>query len=80
MVRGWEQPKARVFNRDPIGGREKVAADVEKIDLHLEARACRHGHVIVFEECDHGFESEFAAQAESRHGCRVRFIRGWTPT
>jgi hypothetical protein len=70
MVRAWEQPKARVFNRDPIGGREKVAADVEKIDLHL----------VVFEECDHGFESEFAAQAESRHGCRVRFIRGWTPT
>ncbi len=76
----WEQPKARVFNRDPIGGREKVAADVEKIARHLEARACRLGYVIVFEECDYGFESEFAAQAEAKHGCRVRFIRGWSPT
>lgn len=35
------QPKARIFNRDPIGGREKVAADVEKIDRHLAAHACR---------------------------------------
>lgn len=76
----WKQPKARIFNRDPIGGREKVAADVEKIDRHLAAHACRLGYVIVFEECDYGFELEFAAQAEAKHGCRVRFIRAWTPT
>jgi hypothetical protein len=74
----WQQPKARVFNRDPIGGREKVAGDVEKIARHLEAGACRLGYVIVFEECDYGFEREFAAQAEANCGCRVRFIRGWT--
>ena len=76
----WEQPKARIFNRDPIGGQEKVAADVEKIDRHLAAQACQLGYVIVFEECDYGFESDFAAQAEAKHGCRVRFIRGWSPT
>jgi hypothetical protein len=76
----WKQPKARIFNRDPIGGQEKVAADIEKIDRHLAAHACRLGYVIVFEECDYEFEVEFAAQAEAKHGCRVRFIRAWTQT
>jgi hypothetical protein len=33
--------------------------------------------VIVFEECDYGFEEAFAAEAEANHhGCRVRFIKG----
>jgi hypothetical protein len=76
----WKQPKARIFSRDPIGGQKKVAADVEKIDRHLADHACRLGYVIVFEECDYGFASEFAAQAATKRGCRVRFIRAWTPS
>jgi hypothetical protein len=39
----WQQPKARVFNRDPLGAREKVAQDIEKIGAHLAAGACRLG-------------------------------------
>jgi hypothetical protein len=55
----------------------KVARDVEKIDRQLAAGACRLGYVIVFEECDWGFEADYAAQAAAAHGCRVRFIRGY---
>lgn len=72
----WKVPGAVLFG-DPVAGRRKVEADVEKIALHLETAACRLGYVIVFEECDWGFEQTFLAQAEERHGCRVRFIRGY---
>lgn len=72
----WKVPGARVFGGDPVKGREKVAADVEKIGRHLSTGACRVGYVIVFEECDWGFEESFAADAEANHhGCRVRLIR-----
>jgi hypothetical protein len=54
-----------------------VQGDVAKVGLHLSAGACRVGYVIVFEECDYGFEEAFTADAEHKHsGCRVRFIRG----
>jgi hypothetical protein len=76
----WQEPKAVTWNDPRIEGQKKVAADVDKIDRHLAAKACRLGYVIVFEECDHGFEEDFAARAETAHGCRVRFIRTWTPT
>jgi hypothetical protein len=71
----WTQPNARIYNNDPEGSRNKVAADVEKIGRHLSAGACRVGYVIVFEECDHEFETAFAVDAERKFGCRVRFIR-----
>jgi hypothetical protein len=65
---------------DPAAGRKKVATDVEKIGLHLETGACRVGYVIVFEECDWGFEERFVSDAEANHhGCRVRFIRAVDP-
>lgn len=73
----WLQPKARVFNNDPVGGRTKVATDVEKIGAHLGAGACRLGYVVVFEECDYGFEETFTEAAEAASGCRVRFIRSF---
>lgn len=73
----WRQPNAVTWGDPTTEGRAKVAADVEKINRHLEAGACRLGYVCVFEECDYGFEAEFAARAESSTGCRVRFIRGW---
>jgi hypothetical protein len=73
----WRQPKARIFNSDPLGGRKKIMADVDKIGAHLAAGACRVGYVIAFEECDYGFESGFAAAAESETRCRVRFIRAF---
>lgn len=73
----WKQPKARIFNRDPLGAREKVEKDVEKIAAHLAAGACRLGYVIAFEECDHEFQETFANDAEANYGCRVRFIRGY---
>jgi hypothetical protein len=71
----WQQPNAQIFTKDPLGGRNKVSADVEKIASHLEAGACRLGYVIVFEECDYSFEESFAEEAEASTGCRVRFIR-----
>jgi hypothetical protein len=71
----WQVPGARIFGGDPVKGREKVDADVEKIGLHLASGACRFGYVIVFEECDWQFDRMFAADAEGRNGCRVRFIR-----
>jgi hypothetical protein len=73
----WQQSNAVTWGDPMTEGRTKVAADVEKISRHLEARACRLGYVIVFEECDYGFEAEFAMESESRTGCRVRFIRSW---
>lgn len=71
----WKVPGARVFGGDPVKGRNKVEADVEKIGVHLASGACRVGYVIVFEECDWEFAETFAADAETTHGCRVRFIR-----
>lgn len=76
----WQEPKAVTWNDPRVVGQKKVADDVDKIDRHLKARACRLGYVLVFEECDHGFEDTFVAKAEAEHGCRVRFIRTWTPT
>ena len=72
----WQVPGARIFGGDPARGREKVDADVAKVGLHLSTSACRLGYVIVFEECDWGFEESYAAEAAAKHGCRVRFIRG----
>jgi hypothetical protein len=74
----WQQPKARIFNRDPLGAREKVEQDIEKIGAHLAASACRVGYVIFFEECDHEFPATFVANAEAKNGCRVRLIRGYS--
>jgi hypothetical protein len=69
-------PKAQIFGGDPVRGREKVEQDVEKIGVNLASGACRLGYVVVFEECDWGFERAFAANGEAHHhGCRVRFIR-----
>jgi hypothetical protein len=55
----------------------KVQADVDKIGAYLARDACATGYVIVFEECDWGFEPEFAHSAESTNRCKVRFIRGY---
>jgi hypothetical protein len=74
----WTVEGARVFN-DPDKGKDEVQEDVDKINLHLEGRACRVGYVVVFEECDWGFAPTFASESEARHGCRVRFIRGYAP-
>lgn len=71
----WQVLGARIFGGDPARGREKVDADVEKVGLHLSTSACRLGYVIVFEECDWGFEESYAAEAEAKYGSRVRFIR-----
>lgn len=73
----WKVPDARVFGGDPARGRTKVEDDVQKIARHLASGACRVGYVIVFAECDWGFDDAFAADAEANHGCRVRFIRGY---
>jgi len=76
----WKVPGAQVFGGDPVKGRNKVEADVEKVGVNLASGACRFGYVVVFEECDWGFEETFAADAETEHaGCRVRFIRSHEP-
>jgi hypothetical protein len=73
----WTLPKAQVFGRDPVRGRQNVEADVQKMTRHLGTGACRLGYVIVFEECDWGFEEAFAANTEASSACRVRFIHGY---
>lgn len=73
----WTLPGVRAF-RQPTKGREKVQKDVEKIDGYLARGACRCGYVIVFEECDSEFPESFVAEAEASHGCRVRFVRGYS--
>jgi hypothetical protein len=73
----WTEPGAQLFGA-PRKGLAKVQKDVEKTGRYLAGEACRVGYVIVFEECDYGFESAFVADAEANNGCRVRFIRGYS--
>jgi hypothetical protein len=74
----WTVPGARIFNKDPDGGgRGKVDDDVKKVSRNLSSGACRLGYVIVFEECDWGFDESYAAVVEANSGCRVRFIRSF---
>jgi hypothetical protein len=74
----WAQPGSAAWG-EPEKGRRKVADDVEKVGRYLESGACRSAYAVVFEECDFGFPSEFVDEAEERHGCRVRFIKGYRP-
>jgi hypothetical protein len=73
----WTVPGARIFGGDPVKGREKIEADVAKIGIHVATGACRIGYAVVFEECDWGFDDDFATDAEANGSCRVRFIRGY---
>lgn len=73
----WKVPRARRWG-DPAKGHEKVRKDVEKIARYLARGVCRAGYVIVFEECDWEFSRTFVSDAEARHGCRVRFVRGYS--
>jgi hypothetical protein len=72
----WTQKGARRY-RQPDKGREKVEEDVGKISRYLAGQACRVGYVVVFEEADAGFPPTFVSDAEAKHGCRVRLIRGY---
>jgi hypothetical protein len=72
----WQQPKAAKWKAQQ-DGQDKVKEDVVKIAANLRSGACRVGYVIVFAECDYGFEATFAADAEAGSGCRVRFIRDY---
>jgi hypothetical protein len=62
----------------PARRSQKVEQDIEKIAANLAGGACRLGYVMAFEECDHEFPKSFAAEAEAKNGCRVRFIRGYS--
>jgi hypothetical protein len=72
----WTLPDAHPWGA-PANGRSKVQKDVEKIARYLGGGVCQSGYVIVFEECDWGFPPTFVAEAETNHGCRVRFVRGY---
>ena len=75
----WTLDRARTFG-DPENGRASVQAEVDKIARYVDRyRACRVGYVIVFEECDWGFTPETIAEME-KTGCRVRFVRGYSPS
>lgn len=74
----WTLPRVNPFGQ-PARGRQAVQKDVEKINRYLEGVACRAGYVIVFEECDWDFSRTFVSDAEASHGCRVRFVRGYSP-
>jgi hypothetical protein len=72
----WAQEGSAAWG-EPAKGIRKVEADVKKIGHYLEARACRRGYVIAFEECDYGFGHDFAANTEAESGCQVRFVWGY---
>lgn len=72
----WTVPGAQIFGGDPVKGRKKVTDDVGKIARYLETGVSKTGYVIVFEECDWQFPDDFVAEAETKHGCRVRLLRG----
>jgi hypothetical protein len=74
----WVVEGARVFGRDPVGGRERVRKDVEKMGGYLASGVCRAGYVVVFEECNWGFTPDFISEAQAQHGCRIRLIRGYS--
>lgn len=65
----------------PAKARTKVKKDIEKVaDRYLTKPAfCERGYVIVWEECDHEFPPDYAAQEMARYpNLRVRFLRGWS--
>lgn len=72
----WMEPGAHKFGQ-PAKGHKKVRDDVAKVATNLAGGACRRGYVIVFAECDYGFDDTFVAETEATTGCRVRFIRGY---
>jgi hypothetical protein len=72
----WTLPKARNFG-EPVRGQKKVKEDVAKVAANVTGGACRLGYVIVFAECDYGFDDSFVAETEATSDCRVRFIRGY---
>ena len=73
----WTLQKARNFG-EPARGHKKVKEDVAKVAANVTGEACRLGYVIVFAECDYGFDGTFMADTEAPSGCRVRFIRGYS--
>ena len=73
----WTLPGVHPYGQ-PAKGREKVQNDVEKVGRYIAGGACRAGYVIVFEECDCEFPPTFVSEAEASHGCRVRFVRGYS--
>lgn len=75
----WTMPGAHPWG-EPAKRRNKVRADVDKIARYLSRDVCQSGYVIVFEECDWGFSPTFALDAELSHGCKVRFLRGYSRT
>jgi hypothetical protein len=53
-------------------------ADVDKVAGYVDGGAFRLAYVIVFEECDFGFQEGFEGDLEAAHpGCRVRILRAW---
>ncbi len=73
----WTVPRAHRWGA-PAKGHDKVKKDVEKIARYLSGGVCRAGYVIVFEECDWEFSHTFISEAATSHGCRVRFVRGYS--
>jgi hypothetical protein len=55
----------------------KVASDVTKVADYLSTGLCRHGYVVVIEECDHRFPTDYARQARERSGVEVLLLRRW---
>src|SRR5262249_20041370 len=68
-------PVVRAYG-EPEKGQDKVREDVNKICRYVSGGVCRTGYVIFFEDCDSKFPPSFVADAEEKHGCRVRFVRG----
>jgi hypothetical protein len=55
----------------------KVACDVMKVADYLATGLSQHGYVVVIEECDHRFPTDYARQARETSGVEVLLHRRW---
>ena len=58
----------------PLKMREKVAADVLKVSRYVELGLCHDAYMVVFEECDHGFD---VAASELPPHVHLKLLQGW---
>jgi len=55
----------------------KIALDIEKVAVYLQAGLATHGYVVVIEEADHEFPGIWDQKADRATDVRTRILRRW---
>jgi len=55
--------------------KNKIDVDVGKTAEYLRTGLARRGYVVVVEECDHGFPTDYADRVRADHGVEVLLLR-----